>query len=634
MEQDSGYNPPANKRILYERPDRMIGWFERADAIPFGDGQNQSHSSQHPFGAGLVRAIDGDSGEPAWIKYAWTMHGPRPGPDGEHAYRQVSLDAAGKWFAENHQELPEIWFEDKKRTNAPGKPRTQIPRPSSPPASPKRPPLAEDESHSPDRIQTVDRLVEMYLSLWWFHQQMESSTTPTFEQEKIVLPRFTHLADALRCTRPLMSAISDWPTSVQRAIGAALRAFDATTGQWGWEGVAQPEPGRSAYLEQCRHWAEEELERPMYEAALAISAGWDRPDRCLYDDMADEARRRGMVVTMSLEEGLAKAEPARSRLNSEPHIGKCHPKLGEQEHSAIVGALNTLRPHMLEIAPDRCTHPPWQVQSLTTPRSHTNSPEMPTLEQADPVAQPLKVICPLHGILTLAAWQRALSDLAGNTGWLCRLDRWSYGRFSVVAFLTHWTREAKLRWLRRQYDAEIHDRRLNIERGQLPSVVAHSFGTYILGYTLLRFDFIRFDKVILCGSILPVDFPWDKLIERGQVQAVRHEYGVRDPWVRRVRWFVSGTGPSGATGFTCRHERLEQEEFEYAHSDYFGADHMEDRWIPFLNKPLTQIPRAKDRPRIPRPRTSSPWGLYGLAGLGVVLSLSLVTAMIVWWWRR
>ena len=245
--------------------------------------------------------------------------------------------------------------------------------------------------------------------------------------------------------------------------------------------------------------------------------------------------------------------------------------------------------------------------------------------------QPLKVFCPLHGIRTLALWQKGLSDLATSKGWVCRLDRWSYGRFSLLAFFTPWTREAKLNWLRRQYDAEIHDQRLKIEQGQTPSVVAHSFGTYILGYALLRFDFIRFNKVILCGSILPTDFPWDKLIERGQVQAVRNEYGVRDPWVKRLRCFVRGTGPSGASGFTCKHDRLEQEEFEYNHGDYFGIDHMEDRWIPFLNEPLEEVPRAKDAPRISRPRSSAPWCLYGLMLTALLLGAVLSGYLVVRW---
>jgi tetratricopeptide (TPR) repeat protein len=242
---------------------------------------------------------------------------------------------------------------------------------------------------------------------------------------------------------------------------------------------------------------------------------------------------------------------------------------------------------------------------------------------------PMKVICPLHGIRTLAAWQRGLSDLAGRYGWACRLEHWSYGCYSLLGFFAPWSREAKLGWFRRQYDAEMQDRRLRLEQGQVPSVVAHSFGTYILGYALLRFDFIRFNKVILCGSILPTDFPWDRLIDRGQVQAVRNEYGVRDPWVRRVRWFVRGTGPSGASGFTCRHDRLEQEEFEYDHGDYFGKDHMEDRWIPFLDEPLAEIPRAQDKPPIPRPQTSTPWGLYGLVLVVVQLAMVL-SGLLIW----
>ena len=238
-------------------------------------------------------------------------------------------------------------------------------------------------------------------------------------------------------------------------------------------------------------------------------------------------------------------------------------------------------------------------------------------------SSPTRVICPLHGIRTLAVWQKGLSDLAASHGWVCRLDRWSYGRFSLLAFFTPWSREAKLGWLRRQYDAETHDRRLLIEKGQAPSVVAHSFGTYILGYTLLRFDFIRFNKVILCGSILPRDFPWDQLIARGQVQAVRNEFGVRDPWVKWVRWFVRGTGPSGAVGFTCQHPRLEQEEFDFDHGDYFGLDHMEDRWVPFLDRPLPEIPRAEAGPRIPRPKTALPWGLYA-----VMLALALLAGAV------
>ena len=242
----------------------------------------------------------------------------------------------------------------------------------------------------------------------------------------------------------------------------------------------------------------------------------------------------------------------------------------------------------------------------------------------------LKVVCPLHGIRTQAEWQKRLSELLAGYGWHCRLERWSFGHFSLLKFFTPWTRETKLEWFRQQYDDELHDRRLEIEKGQTPSVVAHSFGTYILGYApLLRSDYIRVNKVILCGSVLPTDFPWDLLIKRGQVQAVRNEYGGRDPWVKHVHWFVHGAGASGTSGFTRTHERLEQEKFDYSHSEYFVKGHMEDRWVPFLGKSLEEIPRSRVETPIPRPRTAAPWGLYGLA----TLSALIVAAVLLGSWQ-
>jgi serine/threonine-protein kinase len=94
---------------------------------------------------------------------------------------------------------------------------------------------------------------------------------------------------------------------------------------------------------------------------------------------------------------------------------------------------------------------------------------------------------------------------------------------------------------------------------------------------------LRFDKILLCGSILPTNFPWDKIIERGQVQSVRNEYGKSDFWTRIVGWFIPATGPSGLHGFSTVHARIMQEQFDFDHGEYFERGHMENRWIPFLS---------------------------------------------------
>jgi hypothetical protein len=262
------------------------------------------------------------------------------------------------------------------------------------------------------------------------------------------------------------------------------------------------------------------------------------------------------------------------------------------------------------------------VPKQTVPGRNTMSERLPavtTVSQA-------RIVYMLHGIRTLAEWQKKFSDVALVYDWKCRLDRWSFGKFSLLAFLNPWAREAKLEWFRKQYEAEANDKDVGIDTEHAPSIVAHSFGTYILGYSLLRFDFIRFNKVIVCGSILPVGFPWDKLIERGQVQAVRNEFGVRDFWVRCAGALVKGAGSSGAEGFTCKHERLVQEKFDYQHSQYFGKDHMRDRWIPFLERDMEVLQRVEGL-SVEKPTAKLPIGLYLV--LGVVIVALVVLALCV-----
>ncbi len=231
-----------------------------------------------------------------------------------------------------------------------------------------------------------------------------------------------------------------------------------------------------------------------------------------------------------------------------------------------------------------------------------------------PSKQPKRVdrmVVTLHGIRTHAAWQRAFAETASDAGLEARMDRWSFGHFPVVRFLQPWSRMARVKWFRDSYDDEFGALLAATSSLDRPSIVAHSFGTYILGYALLRYSYLRFGKVILCGSILPKGFPWDKIIERGQVQAVRNEFGTEDVWTRLVDRFVPGTGASGRDGFAIGHPRLEQERFTFSHSEYFERYHMESRWIPFLRRRLPLVPPHEGTIE-GRVASRTPWGLYAL----------------------
>jgi len=119
-----------------------------------------------------------------------------------------------------------------------------------------------------------------------------------------------------------------------------------------------------------------------------------------------------------------------------------------------------------------------------------------------------------------------------------------------------------------------------------PSLVAHSFGTWIVCYAMQKYEEIRFDKLILCGCILPRDFDWNSLFARDQVALVRNECGQMDPWPRIARRFVARAGSAGSDGFDW-FGSLVQNDYcaECKHSDSLLRSHMEHVWLPFLFLP-------------------------------------------------
>ena len=193
----------------------------------------------------------------------------------------------------------------------------------------------------------------------------------------------------------------------------------------------------------------------------------------------------------------------------------------------------------------------------------------------------------LHGIRTRGVWQKDLVPVLALSSFVpYALD---YGSFSVFKFASPWARNSKLEWLRKEYERVTAEARV-----QRPSIIAHSFGTYLVANLLHKYAELKFDKVILAGSIIKRDFDWDEIFRRGQVNSLRNDYGSLDPWPRLARYLVPSCGPSGTKGFTSRHPRLIQASFpSHKHSDYFHRHHFTTYWIPTLLTPVvSQADRA------------------------------------------
>ena len=68
-----------------------------------------------------------------------------------------------------------------------------------------------------------------------------------------------------------------------------------------------------------------------------------------------------------------------------------------------------------------------------------------------------------------------------------------------------------------------------------PSVIAHSFGTYLVARALSDFEGARLRALILFGSIVSETFDWGTLVARGQVTPARMDGWLPETYQRSHR---------------------------------------------------------------------------------------------------
>lgn len=131
----------------------------------------------------------------------------------------------------------------------------------------------------------------------------------------------------------------------------------------------------------------------------------------------------------------------------------------------------------------------------------------------------------IHGIRTHANWQpmvqRVLEEIPKTTVVPIKFVEW----FDAFRFwCPFFTRNAPIQDVRRQIqvtkehhpDAEI-------------SVVAHSFGTYIISKILLDVPDLKFHRVVFAGSIVPRSYRWEHVKSQVRTEVI-NDYGTRDIW--------------------------------------------------------------------------------------------------------
>lgn len=207
--------------------------------------------------------------------------------------------------------------------------------------------------------------------------------------------------------------------------------------------------------------------------------------------------------------------------------------------------------------------------------------------KADWLANPVRshAIAMIHGIRTDARWH----DQVGS--WLRKADPSinpvpiGYGFFDVFSFLL--PSSSIRRGLIGRVEAELNEL-YETKSTQHLSIIAHSFGTFLVAFALLRCTNVKVHRLILCGSIVPRTFPWAKLRERLEVidaanfpqVHVINDCGWRDIWPVLAHSITFGYGPSGRFGFQTALDK--DRTHDLAHSDFFTEQFVTDFWLPAL----------------------------------------------------
>lgn len=196
----------------------------------------------------------------------------------------------------------------------------------------------------------------------------------------------------------------------------------------------------------------------------------------------------------------------------------------------------------------------------------------------------VQTVITIHGIRTRGKWQKDIAPfLSGFVH-----EPIDFGNFLALQLARSKSRQAQIEFFRDEYTRILRN-------GPLPSVIAHSFGTYIVARAIELFPEIQFDRIIFCGSIVSDDFDWDA--SNGQFSCLLNDCGKRDIWSWLAGFIVSDAGQSGVTGFRKLANGAVENRIhpQFRHSDYFYKLNYEKQWIPFLRGASLTPLSARDR---------------------------------------
>lgn len=231
---------------------------------------------------------------------------------------------------------------------------------------------------------------------------------------------------------------------------------------------------------------------------------------------------------------------------------------------------------------------------------------------------PEHVVLLVHGIRTQATWNEMVKKVLEDSEAI-EVQPVKYGFVDTFRFLFPWfTRKAAIDRFVREY----RDVKLRRPNSRI-SVIAHSFGTYIFAKALEQVTDIVFDKVVLCGSIIPNKFRVAPFRAQLGPDPILNDCGTHDVWPVLAKSSSWGYGSTGTFGFGTN--GIRDRFHKFTHSSYFDEKFVKDFWLPYLLKGSIKGTEWE----VQRPNPPYWQSLLGLLQLKWILPILLV-GYFVW----
>ena len=211
-----------------------------------------------------------------------------------------------------------------------------------------------------------------------------------------------------------------------------------------------------------------------------------------------------------------------------------------------------------------------------------NKPKNPSITKTGDEKEDRHVVLLIHGIRTQGEWADRVRNIFAEHPSITETKPVRYGFLDVLRFLV----PGPL-FKRKPFDV-VFDAILGEQfdnSGTQVSVIAHSFGAYIVAKILQKRPYVRLFRLLLCGSVLTESFPWrqintDQLNSSGNWRAV-NDCGEKDIWPILAKNVSVEYGSSGRLGFG--NSIVRDRFFSKKHSEFFLEKHIRDYWLPYIS---------------------------------------------------